>query len=252
MIYAYINNVPTKGLQPDGVTERHDCDQKEGNQHGPPWYLSNQADHVRDTSLFEFLLYAPCRVYVYMRSVQNAYCRSTAGLQTAARITCDQASLYFRCGKVRLIQTLDCLSDASPESGLFSDWSRNKRYLEQNKISVSLACYWQIGSKSTKSNQKSLRHLHFGLTMVLACFHSLLGSHIRASSVRCLPPNVSERACWPCSFRLSYWSRSLFLSHCSSHMSIPWYTTLRTSSSNMCSSKTQASIFGWTFLHWWV
>ena len=36
---------------------------------------------------------------------------------------------------------LHYLSVASPESGLFSDWSRNKRYLEQNKISVSLACY---------------------------------------------------------------------------------------------------------------
>ena len=58
-----------------------------------------------------------------------------------SNLTCDQASLYFRCGKVRLIQILDCLSVASPESGLFSDWSRNKRYLEQNKISVSLACY---------------------------------------------------------------------------------------------------------------
>ena len=45
-------------------------------------------------------------------------------------LTCDQASLYFRGGKVRLIQLLDHLSAASPESGLFSDWSRNKRYLE--------------------------------------------------------------------------------------------------------------------------
>ena len=45
-------------------------------------------------------------------------------------LTCDQASLYFRSGKVRLIQLLDYLSVASPESGLFSDWSRNKRYLE--------------------------------------------------------------------------------------------------------------------------
>ena len=45
-------------------------------------------------------------------------------------ITCDQASLYFHGGKVHLIQLLDYLSVASPESGLFSDWSRNKRYLE--------------------------------------------------------------------------------------------------------------------------
>ena len=45
-------------------------------------------------------------------------------------IACNQASLYFRGGKVRRIQLLDHLSVASPESGLFSDWSRNKRYLE--------------------------------------------------------------------------------------------------------------------------
>ena len=38
--------------------------------------------------------------------------------------------IFFRDGKVRLIQLLDYLSVASPESGLFSDWSRNKRYLE--------------------------------------------------------------------------------------------------------------------------
>ena len=46
------------------------------------------------------------------------------------QLTCDQTSLYFRGGKVRLIHLLDYLSVASPESGLFSDWSRNKRYLE--------------------------------------------------------------------------------------------------------------------------
>ena len=65
-------------------------------------------------------------------------------------LTCDQASLlFFQGGKVRLIQLLDYLSVASPESGLFSDWSRNKGYLKQNKISVSLACHWHMGSKST-------------------------------------------------------------------------------------------------------
>ena len=37
-------------------------------------------------------------------------------------LTCDQASLYFRGGKEHLIQLLDYLSVASPESGLFSDW----------------------------------------------------------------------------------------------------------------------------------
>ena len=44
-------------------------------------------------------------------------------------LTCDQAS-YFCGGKERLIRLLDYLSVASPEPGLFSDWSRNKRYLE--------------------------------------------------------------------------------------------------------------------------
>ncbi len=52
---------------------------------------------------------------------------------------------FIRGGKVRLIHLLDYLSVASAESGLFSDWSRNKR-------SVSLACYWQIGSKSSHSH----------------------------------------------------------------------------------------------------
>ena len=45
-------------------------------------------------------------------------------------LTCDQASLMFcRGGKVRLIQLLDYLSVSSPESGLFSDWPRNKKVL---------------------------------------------------------------------------------------------------------------------------
>ena len=37
--------------------------------------------------------------------------------------------IFCRGGKVRLIQLLDYLSVASPESGLFSDWSRNKEVL---------------------------------------------------------------------------------------------------------------------------
>ena len=37
--------------------------------------------------------------------------------------------IICRGGKVRLIQLLDYLSVASPESGLFSDWSRNKKVL---------------------------------------------------------------------------------------------------------------------------
>ena len=37
---------------------------------------------------------------------------------------------FFRGRKERLIQLLDYLPVASPELGLFSDWSRNKRHLE--------------------------------------------------------------------------------------------------------------------------
>ena len=37
--------------------------------------------------------------------------------------------MFCRGRKVRLIQLLDYLSVASPESGLFSDWSRNKKLL---------------------------------------------------------------------------------------------------------------------------
>ena len=51
-------------------------------------------------------------------------------LTTLFLLACDQAPLYFRGGKVRLIQLLDYLSVASPDSRLYSDWSRNKRYLE--------------------------------------------------------------------------------------------------------------------------
>ena len=41
-------------------------------------------------------------------------------------LTCNQASFLFRGGKERLIQLIDYSSIASPESGLFSDRSRNK------------------------------------------------------------------------------------------------------------------------------
>ena len=60
---------------------------------------------------------------------------------TPANLRSGVPIFFIRGGKVRLIQLLDYLSVASPESGLFPDWSRNKRYLEQNNISVSLACY---------------------------------------------------------------------------------------------------------------
>ena len=37
--------------------------------------------------------------------------------------------VFVGAGKERLIQLLDYSSVASPQSGLFSDWSRNKRVL---------------------------------------------------------------------------------------------------------------------------
>ena len=37
--------------------------------------------------------------------------------------------VFVGSGKERLIQILDYSSVASPQSGLFSDWSRNKRVL---------------------------------------------------------------------------------------------------------------------------
>ena len=55
--------------------------------------------------------------------------------QAGDEVTCDPASLFFffRGGKERLIQLLDYSSVASPESGLFSDWSRNKGFLELSR-----------------------------------------------------------------------------------------------------------------------
>ena len=67
-------------------------------------------------------------------------------------LTCNQASLYFRGGKESLIQLLDYLSVASPESGLFSDWSGNKRYLE---LSHNWFPVWQCDSNSDGRNPAS-------------------------------------------------------------------------------------------------
>ena len=58
--------------------------------------------------------------------------------------------IFFRGGKVGLIQLLDFLSVASPESGLFSDWSRNKRYLE---LSHNWFPGWQCDFRSKKSRE---------------------------------------------------------------------------------------------------
>ena len=67
-------------------------------------------------------------------------------------LTCNQASLYFRGGKESLIQLLDYLSVACPESGLFSDWSRNKRYLE---LSHNWFPVWQRDSNSDRRDPAS-------------------------------------------------------------------------------------------------
>ena len=65
-------------------------------------------------------------------------------------LTCDQASHYFHGREVRLIQLHDYLSVASPESGLFSDWSRNKRYLD---LSHKWIPVWQCDFRSKKSRK---------------------------------------------------------------------------------------------------
>ena len=67
-------------------------------------------------------------------------------------VNCDQASLlgFFRGGKERLIQLLDYSSVASPESGLFSDWPRNKRYLKLSHVWLPV---WQCDFRSKKSRE---------------------------------------------------------------------------------------------------
>ena len=49
-----------------------------------------------------------------------------------------------------IILLLDYLSVASPESGLFFDWSRNKRYLE---LSHNWFPVWQCDFRSKKSRE---------------------------------------------------------------------------------------------------
>ena len=66
-------------------------------------------------------------------------------------LTCNQASfLFFRGGKECLIQLVDHSSLASPESGLFYDWSRNKRYLE---LSNEWLPVWQCDVRSKKPRE---------------------------------------------------------------------------------------------------
>ena len=48
---------------------------------------------------------------------------------TDPRSSVHSSKEHGRLCNVRLMQLLDCLSVASPESGLFSEWSRNKKVL---------------------------------------------------------------------------------------------------------------------------
>ena len=76
------------------------------------------------------------------------------------KVTCDQTSLFFFSQrKVHLIQLLDYSSVASLESGLFSDWSRNKGYLE---LSHDWLPVWQCDFRSKKSLEL-MDSLNFGV-----------------------------------------------------------------------------------------
>ena len=61
-----------------------------------------------------------------------------------------QGALLMLIPIVRLIQLLDYSCVASPESGLFSDWSRNNRYLE---LSYDWFPLWQCDFRSKKSRE---------------------------------------------------------------------------------------------------
>ena len=119
---------------------------------GLPAWLIKILGRWRSDS-YERYIHLPQATILQVPTTMVAYHQNHTGVENLT--TFDPCNLqsgvpifFIRGGKVRLIQLLDYLSVASPESGLFSDWSRNKGYLEQNKISVSLACYWHIGSKS--------------------------------------------------------------------------------------------------------
>ena len=56
-------------------------------------------------------------------------CFQTPGSFSKHNLRSGVPYIFCRGGKVRLIQLLEYLSVASPESGLFSDWPRNKKVL---------------------------------------------------------------------------------------------------------------------------
>ena len=97
-----------------------------------PWFIINPcrllAGFVKSQNIAVYITVLTfsllSQLIIYVAYISSEFSMSSLTL------TCDQASFYFRGGKVRLIQLLDYLSVASPESRLFSDWSRNKRYLE--------------------------------------------------------------------------------------------------------------------------
>lgn len=67
------------------------------------------------------------------------------------KLNCDQTSLiFFHSGKECLIQLVDYSSLASPESGLFYDWLRKKRYLE---LSNEWLPVWQCDVRSKKPRE---------------------------------------------------------------------------------------------------
>ena len=77
-------------------------------------------------------LYPPCTPYNYPSPRGNFHLPSQSALLISSPNLRSSFPL-FRGGKERLIQLLEYLSVPSPESGLFSDWSRNKRYLELSR-----------------------------------------------------------------------------------------------------------------------
>ena len=101
------------------------------------WVIVRIANSCKVCDICKF--YQKCsRLEVHVSAIWN--------VTSYVDLTCDQAS-YFCGGKERLIRLLDYLSVASPEPGLFSDWSKNKRYLE---LSHNWFPVWQCDFLSKK------------------------------------------------------------------------------------------------------
>ena len=76
-------------------------------------------------------------------------------------------SAFFRDGKERLIQLLDYSSVASPESGLFSDWPRNKRYLKLSDVWLPV---WQCDFRATNRIRQERYICHISVNLFAAKF----------------------------------------------------------------------------------